>query len=341
MTPDLKRRLAWSLLSGGIGVGVVLLALQAVSSTVQGEAALSDLAARARWGWIALAWGTMAVAFLCMGMQWRSLMPVGSRGSAVGLTAMVLAGLMLNYAVPGPVGEVSAAWLAHRRYGVPLLDSVASGAAARVVGLATSALLALGVWAVADLPIPPEWTRWIGLSVGIIGLGGCLAAELALQPLTWQRIASRLLDALHRWPWLREPAIRAQRLVVTSTEALASVVKRGRGAYARTAGWAVLAHGLVTTVLVLAAAAFGLSPSPLSLLFAYTMSTAGGVALAAFPGSQLSRDALLVVMLVGTCGLGLADALAMAAVLRLVQLSQQALGGLSAALMLRVPSQKN
>lgn len=333
--PDLGRRLGRGMASGALAAGAVILALAVLSQTVLQEGALWSILAGARWGLVALAAVVMGLAFLSMGMQWRSLMPRETRGSPLGLTSMLLAGLLLNYAVPGPVGEVGAAWLAHRRYGVPLLDSVASGAASRVVGLATAALLALLTWALTAVPVPAGYGRWVGLSALIIGAGGGLLAFLALKPLLWQQVFTRVLGLLHRRPALRGLSLRAERLLVTSTEALASVVRRGRRAYGQTAAWAAVSHGMVTLALGLLAGAFGVWPSPAALLFAYAMSTAGGVALSLFPGSQISRDAVLTGLLVAITQLPLANAVAVAATLRLVQVACQALGGLSVAILLR------
>ncbi len=324
----LRRGMLRGMASSALGLGVVVLAVVLVSRTELGQGAAQDLLERARWERALLASLLMSAAFFFMGLRWRSLMPPGHRPPALGLTAILLAGLLLNYAFPGPVGELGAAWFAHRRYGLPLADSLASGVAARVVGLATAALVAMGVWLLVDLPVPEGYDRWVAVSALGIGAGGALLALLAARPAPWQRLASRLLEGLARWERARPLALRLERAVVSVTDALSSVVSRGAGAYARAALWAVSGHLTVSVGIGLAAWSFGVLPDPAGLLFTYTLSTAGAVLMFALPGSQLTWDAAFTALLVGACALTLPDALAVAALVRLQQVALQGIGGL-------------
>lgn len=333
----LRRGLVRGLASSALGLGAVLLAIVVVSSTDLGRGAIQDLLERARWEWIALATLLMSAAFVFMGLRWRSLMPPGVRASTLGLTAMLLGGLLLNYAFPGPVGELGAAWFAHRRYRLPLSDALASGVAARVVGLATSALLAMGIWLSCDLPVPAGYERWLTASALLIGAGGATLALLAAKPQIWQALATRTLGWIGRAPALRGPAERAHRMVTSLTSALAAVVLRGPGAYARAVLWAVAGHLTVSVGIGTAAWAFGVMPDPAGLVFTYTLSTAGAVLMFALPGSQLTWDAAFTALLVGACGLALSDALAVAAVVRLQQVGLQAVGGLCIGWLLASP----
>lgn len=314
------------LLSGLIGLGAVTLAMLAVSRTPLGAGALHDLAARARPAPLLLAAVIMSFAFFFMGLRWRALMPAGHRPPAWGLTAMLCAGLLLNYALPGPVGELGAAWFAHRRYKVPLADCLASGVAARVVGLASSALMATSFWALADLPVPPGYDRWVAASALVIGVGGAALVALAAAPGPWRRLAARLLRAVRGPPALVRLAARLDAAVGSLTDALAEVAKRGARAYAAALGWAIAGHGCVLLGISVAAASFGADADPFGLAFTYAMTTAGSVALFALPGSQVGWDALFVTLMVATAGLGLPDALAVAAVVRAQQLLLLALG---------------
>lgn len=333
-TSTLRRGLLKGLGSSALGLGAVLLALLVVTRSELGRQALGDLLERARWERVAAAFALMSAAFYFMALRWRSLMPPGYRPPALGLTAMLLAGLLLNYAFPGPVGELGAAWFARRRYGLPMADALASGVAARVVGLATSALLALGIWLGFDLPVPEGYDRWVALSALAIGLGGLLLGLLAALPRFWQRVASALLARLARVDALRGPAERLNRLVLTLTEALAGVALRGPRAYGRAAFWALTGHLTVSLGIALAASALGVWPDPAGLVFTYTLTTAGAVLLFALPGSQLTWDAAFVTLLVGACALRLPDALAVATLVRLQQVVLQGIGGLSMAWLL-------
>ncbi|RME20441.1 MAG: hypothetical protein D6798_20470, partial [Deltaproteobacteria bacterium] len=156
------RRGLWTIVTIGAVIGIGLLA---AGQTPIGGAAIRDLAGRARPGLLAGSFGVMTLAFLFMGLRWRSLMPPPHRPPGTGLMAIICAGLLLNYALPGPMGELGAAWFASRRYRVPLASAIASGVAARLVGLATAAATAALVWLVADLPVPPEYRGVVGAAV--------------------------------------------------------------------------------------------------------------------------------------------------------------------------------
>ena len=324
---NLKRALAQGLLSSAAGLGAVALALVVVSRTVSGEASLGELWARAEAGPILVGSLAMSAAFFFMGLRWRALMPPGHRPPASGLTVLLLAGLLLNYALPGPMGDIAAAWFANRRYGVPLADSLASGVAARLLGLITAALLALGVWMVADLPVPEGYDRWVGAAALLLGAGGVALGVAAAFPRPWRALSERILSVLARIPRLEPHARRANAAVLQLTEALAAVATRGPGPYLRAASWAIMGHLTVTAGIALTCGAFGAHADPAGLVFTYTLSTAGAVLMFAFPGSQLSWDAGFTALLVGACGLALTDALAVATVVRLQQVVLQALGG--------------
>lgn len=327
--PDLRGAIQRSLWSSALGLGAALLVGLLVVRAGVHEGALRDLASRARGDLLGLGLGGVALGFGFMAVSWRALLPPGSRASVPGLTAMLLAGLLLTYAVPGPVAELGASWFVHRRYRVSLADAVASAAASRVVGLATAALLALLSWAVFDLPVSERYRVAVAASALLVGLGGALLAALAAAPLVWQRLASRVLGALHRLRALRGPAERVERAVVSLTEALARVVARGRAPYARALGADTLAHAAMVAGIASVGAALGVPLDPGGLLFAYALSIAGGVVLTALPGSQITRDAAFVTLLVGACGVSAAEGVAVAAVVRLLQVLLQGAGGLA------------
>lgn len=324
---DLRRALLRGLASSASGLLVVVAVLLLVSRADLGAGAVSGLRARAQLGPIVIASALMSTAFLFMGLRWRALMPAGHRPPAAGLTLLLLAGLLLNYALPGPVGDLAASWFAHRRYKVPLAASLASGIVARLLGLITAALLALGVWLFAAPPVPEGYERWVGAAALLVGAGGLALAAAAAFPRPWQALSARILERLARNPRLERPARRAISGLDQLAEALAAVATRGARPYLWACGWAIAGHLTVTTGIGWATAAFGVTANPSGLLFTYTLSTAGAVLMFAFPGSQLSWDAGFTALLVGACGLTLTDALAVATLVRLQQVVLQALGG--------------
>ena len=100
------------------GIGTIFV-LVAVVVTIQlsslGEK-VSDLSIR--WGWLFLGWILMCSALVALGQRWRILIVDNQQHPPQGLflTASLCAGLLLNYAIPGPFGELAAAWFVHKRY---------------------------------------------------------------------------------------------------------------------------------------------------------------------------------------------------------------------------------
>lgn len=312
--------------------GLALLgAGMAVAGRLASGPSWQELAARARPGPLLLASLLMSGAFFFMGNRWRSLMPPDSPAHPGGLTAMLCTGLLLNYAFPGPVGELGAAWFAHRRYRMGFADCLASGVAGRVVGLISASLLSALLWVVWPLPVPDQWRPLVGGSAAILGVGGVALGFMAARPRVWQALSARLLGWIHRPERLARLARRVNQGVAALTESLADVVGRGAPAYLRATGWALGGHAAVMSGIVIAAQSFGASPDPVGVAFTYAMTTAGAAVLFAFPGSQLGWDAMFVALLVATSGLSLADAVAVAAVVRLQQVGMLGVGALALA----------
>lgn len=327
--PDTGTVIRKGLLSALLGVVVVGLALVVVARSDLGGDALSDLWARSRPGLLLLALGFMSCAFFFMSLRWRALMPPGHRPPAAGLTAIICTGLLLNYAVPGPFGEVGAAWFAHRRYGVPMAPALASGVTARIVGLISAALLGAAIWSVSDLPVPEGYESVVAVAAVLTGAGGLTLAWLAARPMWWKALTRRILRPLHRPGRVGRIARKLEDTVDQLADALAEVATRGWRAYARAAGWALAGHIVVIVGIGVAAYSLGTLASPAGIAFTYATTTAGAVALFALPGSQVGWDAMFFTLLVATAGLQPADAVAMALAVRIQQLCIMGLGALA------------
>ncbi len=326
------------LASAAAALGLVGLVLLAVSRTETGAAATDDLLNRLDPPALLAAGALMSLAFVAMALRWRALMPPGHRPPVTGLTAIICAGLLLNYAVPGPFGEFAAAWFAARRYGVPMAASLASGVTARVVGLATAALLAAGIRACFELPVPPGYDAVVGAAAGVSGAGGLALAAMASRPGWWKGAARTLADIAPASGPLRALADKGQGAVASLADALAEVLHRGGGAWGRATLWAMAGHASVTAGIVVAVVGLGRAPALAGLAFTYATTTAGAVALFALPGSQLGWDTMFGALLVGTAGLPIPDAVVVAMVVRLQQVSFMVVGGVAVAWLLRAPA---
>ncbi|MBW2256227.1 MAG: flippase-like domain-containing protein [Deltaproteobacteria bacterium] len=324
--PEASRAIRRGFLSAGIGLALVVLAIVVVSRTQVGAEGLADLVRRARWGPLLLAWVFMSNAYLILGLRWRELMPREHWPPVLGLTSIQCVGLLLNYAVPGPFGEVGSAWFAGRRYGVPFSSALASAVAGRVIGLVSAALLAVGCWALFDLPVPEGLDAPIGAIAVALGLGGAAGVWVAARPEFAQGLAHRLLAPLEGPGLLGRAAKAVGTAVASVAEALTAVARRGLVAWARASGWSLLGHASVTAGIGVVAWSLGASPSIPGLLFTYTAVTSATVLLYAAPGSQVAWDAMLVGLLVGASGLVLPDALAVVLVIRIQQITIMAIG---------------
>ena len=141
----------------------------------------------------------------------------------------------------------AASWFAHRCYKVARADSLASGIVARLIGLITAAMLALGVWLFAAPPVPEGYERWVGAAAVLVGLGGVALAAAAAFPRPWAALSERVLERLAQHRRLERPARRAIVGLGKLAEALAAVATRGWRAYLRAGLWALAGNLTVTT----------------------------------------------------------------------------------------------
>lgn len=320
----------WSELKGRVQrsvVGMVVLVLALVlgaavvwRSGLAGPA-LDDLLARARLEAVVVAWGVMLCGMLAAAARWRALMPSRGHIPLLPLSAMFSAGLLVNYAVPGPSGEAVSSWFVSKRFGVPVEDGFTSAVAARVVGLLGAALVAAGVWLVADLPVPDEIRGGIAGAAGLAGIGGLVLATLAAKPLWWKRLALAILGRFEGdeglGKWIRKARAGFDRLA----DALAAVVALGPWAWAQAFGWNLVSQlAIASGCAIVAGWGLGSNYSFAGILFAYCLTTAGALIVLVLPGAQLMWDAMFATMLVASAGLRPADALVVAVVLRIEQM---------------------
>ncbi|NOY25633.1 MAG: flippase-like domain-containing protein [Oligoflexia bacterium] len=334
---------------GLLVIGAFLLAIAigvlAVSRTDLGAQAVADLWRRSHPLTLLCAFAVMTLAFPFMALRWRALMPIPAtaptRPSPVGLTAIVCAGLLLNYALPGPMGELGAAWFASRRYKLPLASTLASGVAARLVGLTTAALTAALVWVLVDLPVPAAYHQIVGAAVLVIGIGGGVMAVLTARPEPWKRLAHALLGPLSRRPTrLGARLAKLDAAFGRTADGLAQVARARPRAWIEAVGWSAASHLSVIAGVALACKAFEATVNLPGLIFTYATTTAGAVVLFILPGSQLGWDAMFMSLLAGSAGLSLTDAAAITLVVRTHHLLLMAIGAAALAWLLRDAEEK-
>jgi hypothetical protein len=270
----------------------------------------------------------MTVGLHFLGLRWRALVPGGESLPALGMTAAVAAGMLLNYALPGPVGELAAPLLVQRRYGMPAETTLAASIHARFIGLASAGAIAGVAWALGPLPVPEDYELLVGVAAACIAAGALALGLLSARP--------QLLRALAGWTIGRIPGRIAQGThgaVVRVADSLGRVGRIGWRAYSRATLWSLAGHASVCTGILVGAWAMGMHPAVAGVIFPYAAATAGVVALFALPGGQLGWDALFCSFFVVTTGVELADALAITLMVRVQQIVLLLLGAASLTLL--------
>ena len=316
------RALRAGLLSGFLGLTVVVLVTIAVGRSHIDMDALQAIAKRTRFLLMLASLVVMSMAFIFLGMRWRTLFPGPKRPSGVGLSAILCSGLLLNSALPGPVGELGAAWFAHKRYNVSLGVSLASGMGARIIGLIVAALAALLCFIMADPPVPDAYRAGFEITAMLIGCMGVGLIIVIIKP-SWMSTVSDM--TLGRF----EPLGKFHETVVEASLALTTLREQGMAAFIRCVLWSVLAHGTVLLGIFIAAWSLGAEPDAAGLLFTYATTTAAVIVMFALPGSQVGWDAIFLALLTTTAGLSMPDALAVAIVVRIQQLCIMCIGAVA------------
>jgi hypothetical protein len=269
----------------------------------------------------------MSLAFFFMGIRWSALLPVEKPPPKIELTALICAGLLLNYAAPGPVGEFGAAWFAHKRYKIPVMDALASGVTARLIGLILACFIGVLSWLFFSIPVDLKYKRLIDLSVLLASFGGIALVFLAVQPIKLKNIIN--LEGSSKW--LSGPKKMLQQLL----QSIEHLSDRGSKAFLLSALWSICAHASVIVGIIFAAIALNTTYSIEGLIFTYAITTAAAVLLFALPGSYLGWDALFFGLMVTTCEIPVPDAMAIALIIRVQQFLFMALGGVSLGWLLR------
>lgn len=313
-----------SLALRGLGSGLLLLVVlglavaAAASMDLTGDAVRRVLA-RADPRVFAFAFTMMTGGLCFLALRWRALMPQREGVTVLPLTGIFTIGTLLNYALPGPVGEFAAAAMVARRFGVPAETAFASSLHARFIGLAVAGSVSALLFLTTDMPVPEGTRAWIGAATAVIAGGAVALGVLSAHPAVLEAISDRTVGRLRPLAGLHASVVRLAR-------ALHATGRLGPRRYAWGALWALCGHGMVVGGIGLAAIGLGASPDPAGLAFTYTVSTAGAVVLFAFPGSQVGWDAMFGSLLVATAGLSVSDAVALTLLVRVQQLGTVLLG---------------
>lgn len=314
LSPEKLRSVAFTAVKLAIlaKIGLVVAAAVVTVWTDQGEVVLA-LAHRVSVPGLLLAAAVMSLGPACLAARWRSFFPQEARAPIGPLTVVLLVGTMLNYALPGPVGEFVGASMAAKRFGLSAEAAFAAGIHARFVGLGLSGLAALILVESGLVPLPEGTGPWIRTATIIIGSGTVVLAVLSAFPKHFQQLTDATLG---RFAFLAKLHASVTRFVI----ALGQIREGGPMPYFQAAGWAIAGHGCIIFGVWIAGLSMDAPPAWAGTVFTYAASTAGSIALFALPGGQLGWDAMFSSLLVATTRVEVAVALAITMVVRLQQL---------------------
>lgn len=294
------------------------------------ELGISDIKAtikKTHPGYLLLSTFFMSLAFYCMGLRWRSLMPI--RPPSLELSGLICAGLLLNYAAPGPLGELSTAWFASKRYPVSLSTALASGVVARLIGLITAATIGGLIWLFFPLSIDPklhiliQFTSLFSLCMGI----GLLS--ILLFPKMWLYLAQKLERKTEKQHLIFKIQKKVLNGIADLCRSIASLTSEKGSSYFGALLWSFCAHSCVVLGILFLAVSLGTTFSFVGIVFTYCVTTAGAVLLFALPGSYIGWDALFLGLLLSAAHIPQAESIAIVGIVRLQQLGYMLLGGIS------------
>lgn len=269
--------------------------------------------------------GLISTALPFVSLRWAALFPPEekSRLSILTMTNLLCIAFIGNLFLPGPVGEGVAAWVLHRKCNVSVGNSLAGLGLSRVLGLGSACTIAGLVYWIAPFTIEPKWGQ-ILVTTSI--LLGCVALGL-IGLVFFPKLPHRLLLSIRQWSWLQWTPI--QRLFGLADEILTSLIDttgRGWKAYTECILWAMTGHAFVASGIYLAVISMGMTADWSAVLFVYSASIAGSVAMFLFPGSAVAWDILFATTLSMTASLPMTVSVAVAVVVRIQQMLVAAAG---------------
>ncbi|MBN1337537.1 MAG: flippase-like domain-containing protein [Deltaproteobacteria bacterium] len=296
----------------------VLLGAAAVARLVGGRSAIPDLWARAQPGTLLLGVLLISVATVLVAVRWRWLLPEPARSRAnLGLlTAIQCASTLFSYALPGPTGDLAAAVMVKRRYGIALSDALVAGLALRILGLGVAGAVAGVTWLALDVELPGLWRQAFAVAVvGMVGVAGGIALA-ALAPGPFRRTVAALARWIGRGA-LARPAARLAGASNAVLDALEATAARGARPLVASSLWTVVGHCISPIGLAVAARGLGIQADWVGVCFANNFTIVAAVALYVLPGAPVGWDVLYGAVMTRSAGIGVVDAAALVAVGRL------------------------
>ena len=264
---------------------------------------------RINWPLLFLGWGFMVGTMWILGLRWRVLIS-NTNASRSFFGASLSAGLLINYALPGPMGEIMGGWLLKREDNTPIVTGLTASTLARLIGLFTAAIGSVILWWWVNIELSFAKTSLQILILGI-GCGGLLLIALSINA---DKIAHRVRDKDEYHPL---------KLIGSS---LQQVRELSIQQFAQAFMFSTLGHGTAFIGVWVSLIAVGGSPSPVDIAFVYLVGTCCGTVAFLFPGSQFTWDAIFIGLLMSVSNYDAGSATIATGVLRIEQIAMMLFG---------------
>jgi len=307
-----------SLLRGGIGIAISILALSLVVRQVD-VAAVARVLGNAAPGWVIAVAACIAIDVVCRAIRWQGLLAPIHRVRFVPVLGYLLVGYLANNVLPARLGELVRSHYLGDREGMSRATTLGTIVVERVVD--TAVLVAIASAAILLLHVRGIVASAVLLGVGLTGLlVVALAVALVAHRLPY---ADRAVAAVERWPSVIRLAgrLRGGLAVAGRPRTVAVAVC-----------WSLAAWSATVVAFAAAGQAVGVE-----LTWGQAALLAAGVSLAtaipAGPG-YLGTFELAAVQIAAVFGVGAAPAVALAVLVHVVILVLTSLGGAVALLRL-------
>ena len=263
------------------------------------------------WPLLFVGWGFMVGTMWILGLRWRVLLS-DTTASRSFFGASLSAGLLINYALPGPMGEIMGGWLLKREDGTPIITGLTASTLARLIGLFTAAIGSVILWWWVDIELSIAKTALQVLILGI-GCGGLLLIALSVQA---EKIAARVQDKDDYHP------------LTLVSRSLLQIRKLSIRQLGQAMLFSTLGHGTAFMGVWVSLIAIGGSPSPVDIAFVYLVGTCCGTVAFLFPGSQFTWDAIFIGLLMSAAGYDAGNATIATGILRVEQIVMMLFGAI-------------
>lgn len=308
---------------------LIALLLGVISQSEWGEQRILPILKEAKIPWLVTGWLCMNLAIFVLGFRWRALLPTDARVSGAFLGVALSAALLLNYAIPGPFGELAASWFVSKRSDLSVTQALVAGTTARLLGLLSAAMAAVAFWPMVSLDLPTDYAPLFHLLVAGMALCGLFLVVLVLLP-------KMFLGHVKS-----ENPGKGRKVLIGVLEALDESSKLGLPAYSKAFFWSIIGHVLAAIGVYLVVYSIYGEIDWVGASFSYLTMTCSSAFAFLIPGSQWPWDAVMATMLGSTTQLSALSAATSAVVLRLTQLAMMVVGMVALQFLMRSENQDN